>query len=197
MGQSEYLSRGSRPIDEDIDSPEVYVPKPTRTRNISGNKTKLVSEETNQGIKNKNRNIPTANEYDGSDYSDEVSIPKQTKPRNFAGHETNPSLVEDGGEKTRLETDQSSNEKATFSKESSPGPNEKKKPVNKKPKVEDAPASEEGVEGRSRRRAAAAISFKEPPLNRKMRQGDEHSGSVYSDFVPKTKGGKGKGSKKK
>lgn len=42
---------------------------------------------------------------------------------------------------------------------------------------------------RPRRRAATAASnsLKEPSLNKKMRQGDPHSESVYSNFVPKVK----------
>jgi len=42
--------------------------------------------------------------------------------------------------------------------------------------------------GRSRRRAAAAVgSLKEASANKKLRQGDPTSSSIYSDFVPGTK----------
>ncbi|TRY68569.1 hypothetical protein TCAL_06918 [Tigriopus californicus] len=48
---------------------------------------------------------------------------------------------------------------------------------------------ETGEVSRPRRRAATAASnsLKEPSLNKKMRQGDPHSESVYSNFVPKVK----------
>ena len=40
---------------------------------------------------------------------------------------------------------------------------------------------------RSSRAAASAASYKEPSLNKKMRQGDPNSASVYKDYVPQTK----------
>ena len=55
---------------------------------------------------------------------------------------------------------------------------------------------------RSSRAAAASASYKEPSLNKKMRQGDPNSESVYKDYIPKTKakkkssgGGSGKNTK--
>ena len=47
---------------------------------------------------------------------------------------------------------------------------------------------------RPRRRAAAAASscLVEPSLGKKMRQGDQGTNSVYSDYVPEVKAGKGK-----
>jgi len=51
--------------------------------------------------------------------------------------------------------------------------------------TEEAPESEEGC--RKSRRAASQISFKEPSLRGKMRQGDSGSSSVYSDFKPQSK----------
>jgi len=47
--------------------------------------------------------------------------------------------------------------------------------------------SDIGGRKRSSRAAASAASYKEPSLNKKMRQGDPNSASVYKDYVPQTK----------
>ena len=47
--------------------------------------------------------------------------------------------------------------------------------------------SDAGSRKRSSRRAGSAASYKEPSLNKKMRQGDPNSASVYKDYVPQTK----------
>ena len=49
--------------------------------------------------------------------------------------------------------------------------------------------SDEDESRRGRRRAAAAAlgSLKEPSANKKLRQGDQNSSSIYTDFVPGTK----------
>ena len=47
--------------------------------------------------------------------------------------------------------------------------------------------SDAGSRKRSSRAAASAASYKEPSLNKKMRQGDPNSASVYKDYVPQTK----------
>jgi len=70
-------------------------------------------------------------------------------------------------------------------------------PVVESPQSNVETNNDQQIEGRSRRRNKSQVSYKEPGLGKKLRQGDATSSSIYNDYKPEVKEVKKKNAKKK
>jgi len=167
--------------------------KKGRSRNNSGKNAKTNVEIPSGSSEKASTNNEGANEL-AEDEKLQSSEPKskETKKSSKKVSTEEKDNTNDEGTSKVAEDEKPQSSGAEISEPNSKEP----KKTSKKVSTEEVKPSSEEVkdEGRSRRRATGSVSYKEPSIGKKLRQGDQHSASVYADFVPQTKA---KGKKKK